>query len=67
MKLRDLLDLAEGFEDRLEAARDRALKNGKKIKDTGESEKKSPVRKVSGKAYGGSKQKDTDASETKDL
>lgn len=48
----------EGFEDRLAAAKEKAAAKGK-LKDT-EPEKKSPVRKVAGKNYGGSKQKDDD-------
>jgi hypothetical protein len=46
----------EGIEDKIEAAREKAAAKGK-IKDK-EPEKKSAVRKVAGKAYGGSKQKD---------
>lgn len=63
MKLRDLLAITEGFEDKLEAAKEKALKNGKKVKDTDEKDKKPLVRKVSGMFYGGSKQKDIDQSE----
>jgi hypothetical protein len=47
---------SEGIEDRLAAAREKAAAKGK-IKDK-ESSAQSVKRKVSGKAYGGSKQKD---------
>ena len=48
--------VTEGIEDKLAAAREKAAAKGK-IKDK-EEKASSPVRKVAGKAYGGSKQKD---------
>ncbi len=55
--IRKVAGLQESFEDRLEAAREKARAKGK-LKDEDEKEDKKPaVRKVSGSAYGGSKQK----------
>ena len=49
----------EGIEDKLAAAREKAKANGKPVRDQEDDEKpKSNVRKVAGKSYGGSKQKD---------
>lgn len=50
--------LGESIEDRIEAAREKAAAKGK-IKEK-EPEAQPAVRKVAGKAYGGSKQKDLD-------
>lgn len=56
-KQKDDKEVDEGIEDRIEAAREKAKAKGK-IKDGEQAEKKPAVRKVAGKAYGGSKQKD---------
>ena len=51
------VELEEGIEDRLEAARAKAKAAGKPIKDK-PAAPKSNVRKIEGHAYGGAKQKD---------
>ena len=51
------VELEEGIEDRLEAARAKAKAAGKPIKDK-PTPPKSNVRKIEGSAYGGAKQKD---------
>jgi hypothetical protein len=51
------IELEEGIEDRLEAARAKAKAAGKPIKDK-PAAPKSNVRKIEGHAYGGAKQKD---------
>lgn len=58
LKTKNIKDLEEGFEDKLAAAREKAAEKGKTKEKA--PEKKSAVRKVAGKAYGGSKQKDDD-------
>ena len=50
------VSMEEGIEDKIADAREKAAAKGK-VKDK-EEKPKSPVRKVAGKAYGGSKQKD---------
>lgn len=54
--IRKAAGLQESFEDRLEAAREKARAKGK-LKDE-EEKKPAAVRKVSGSSYGGSKQKE---------
>ena len=56
-KFSEEVELEEGIEDRLEAARAKAKAAGKPIKDK-PTPPKSNVRKIEGSAYGGAKQKD---------
>jgi len=55
--LSESVELEEGIEDRLEAARAKAKAAGKPIKDK-PTPPKSNVRKIEGSAYGGARQKD---------
>ena len=56
-KFSEEVELEEGIEDRLEAARAKAKAAGKPIKDK-PTPPKSNVRKIEGSAYGGARQKD---------
>lgn len=56
-KMKEEVELEEGIEDRLEAARAKAKAAGKPIKDK-PTPPKSNVRKIEGSAYGGARQKD---------
>ena len=56
-KMKEDVELEEGIEDRLEAARAKAKAAGKPIKDK-PTPPKSNVRKIEGSAYGGARQKD---------
>ena len=56
-KMKEDVELEEGIEDRLEAARAKAKAAGKTIKDK-PTPPKSNVRKIEGSAYGGARQKD---------
>jgi len=54
--LKEPAGVKEGIEDRIEAARQRAAAKGRTLNEP--EKKKSALRKIAGKSYGGSKQKD---------